>query len=80
MFFVYILQCADGSYYVGYTTHVEKRVVSHNTLKAGAKYTKARRPVILRYTEAYPTKSEALKREYQIKQWRRQRKEALWMK
>lgn len=76
-YFVYILKCADGTYYTGSTNDVEKRVVKHNTHKAGAKYTKSRRPVELIYQEEYETKPEALVRENQIKQLTRKQKEKL---
>lgn len=66
--FVYIVECADGTLYTGYTNDVFKRVISHNRMAVGAKYTKARRPVKLVHYESYPTKSEALKREYVIEQ------------
>lgn len=67
-YFVYILQCADDTLYIGYTNDVSKRVLAHNEGKAAAKYTKARRPVKLKYSEEFETKSEALKREYALKQ------------
>ena len=60
--YMYVLECADGSLYTGYTTDIEKRLKTHNAGK-GAKYTKSRRPVILVYSEQYETKSEALRRE-----------------
>lgn len=71
--FVYIVKCKDQSLYTGYARDVETRVQLHNQGK-GAKYTKARRPVVLVYQEMYETKSEALKREYQIKQLTRNEK------
>ena len=74
--YTYILECADGTLYCGWTNHLEKRVEAHNAGK-GAKYTKARRPVKLVYYETFETKSEALSREYQIKQLSRQEKEKL---
>lgn len=73
---VYILQCADGSFYTGYTDDVEKRVKKHNAGK-GAKYTRSRLPVKLIWTEVYTTKSDAMKRERQIKRLDRKVKEAL---
>lgn len=66
-YFVYILECADGTLYCGSTNDVEKRLKAHNGLKSGAKYTRARRPVILRYTEEFKTAAEAKKREAAIK-------------
>lgn len=71
--FVYIVKCNDGSLYTGYAKDVEARVAKHNDGK-GAKYTKIRRPVELVYQEMYETKSDALKREYEIKKFSRQRK------
>lgn len=68
--YVYILQCADGSLYTGYTTDVTKRLREHNgeiNQKAAARYTRGRRPVVLVYSEACLTRSEALKRECAIK-------------
>ncbi len=74
MYFTYILECADQTLYVGYTTDLERRVQEHNSAKQGARYTKTRRPVSLVYSETFDTKSEALKREYEIKTWPRQKK------
>lgn len=76
MSYVYIVQCSDGTYYTGYTCNLEKRIDVHNKGK-GAKYTQGRLPVRLMYSECLPTKSEALKREYQIKQLTRKQKEQL---
>ena len=73
-YFVYILECADKSLYTGYTNDLTKRLKQHNDSKYGANYTKSRRPVILKYSEKFPTKSEALKREIEIKNWTRQQK------
>jgi putative endonuclease len=75
-YYVYILKCADGTYYTGWTTDPEKRVRVHNSGK-GAKYTRARRPVELIYTEEYRSKTDALSREYAIKQLTRKEKEEL---
>jgi len=66
MFYVYILQCADGSLYTGYTVNLEKRLRSHNQGKA-AKYTRARLPAVLVYAETRPSRSEAMRREAEIK-------------
>ncbi len=70
-YFVYILKCADGTLYTGTTNNVEKRVEAHNTGKTAAKYTRARRPVKLVYSEEVKTKSAALKREWEIKKMER---------
>lgn len=65
--FVYILKCADGTLYVGSTNDLAKRVVQHNTAKAGAHYTKIRRPVELVYSETVKTLIKARRREAEIK-------------
>ena len=76
MNYTYILKCKDGTYYTGWTNHLEKRIQDHSDGK-GAKYTKARLPVELVYWETFPTKEEAMKREYAIKQMTRKEKEKL---
>ena len=76
MNYTYILKCKDGTFYTGWTNNLEKRLKDHNEGK-GAKYTKARRPVELVYYEAFPTKEEAMSREYAIKQMSRNEKEEL---
>jgi putative endonuclease len=72
--YVYILECADKTLYVGYTNNLEKRLLAHNNLKTGAHYTKIRRPVTLKYSEPFETRGEALSREAEIKSWPRARK------
>jgi len=74
---LYILQCADGTYYTGIAKEVEKRVYEHNHSPKGAKYTKARRPVKVVYEEKHRSKSSALKRELEIKKMTRNQKERL---
>lgn len=74
---VYIAECSDGTYYIGYTKNIERRIKEHNTSKKGAKYTSGRRPIILKYYETYKTISEALKREYQLKNLSRNEKQTL---
>lgn len=66
-YFVYLVECIDGSYYCGCTKNLSIRIKQHNYLNSGAKYTKSRRPVKLIYSEKFLLKSEALKREYEIK-------------
>ena len=78
MYFLYILECADTTLYVGSTNNLEKRLREHNELKSGAHYTKIRRPVVLKYKEELPSLSEARKREIEIKKWSRQKKLALF--
>lgn len=70
MNYTYLLKCADGTFYCGWTTCLEKRVKAHNE-GCGAKYTKPRRPVELVYYEQYETKQEAMKREAAIKKMTR---------
>ncbi len=74
MFYVYIVECYDKSLYCGYTSNLVSRVEEHNTGKNGAKYTKTRRPVKLIYSEKLETKSQAMKREIQIKKLNRLQK------
>lgn len=73
MYYVYIVECSDGSLYTGWTVDIEKRLAKHNEGK-GAKYTRSRCPVALRYLEQADTKQEACKREYCIKQLSRAEK------
>ena len=76
-YFVYIVECADGSFYTGYTTDIDRRINEHNFSTRSAKYTRSRRPVRLIYKEDYDTLSEALKREHKIKKLSRRAKKAL---
>ena len=76
--FVYIVECADGTLYTGVTTDVERRVIEHNDSGKGAAYTSMRRPVVLRHVESVETRSDALKREYAIKQLDRTEKQQLF--
>ncbi|OGY98066.1 MAG: hypothetical protein A3A43_03085 [Candidatus Liptonbacteria bacterium RIFCSPLOWO2_01_FULL_56_20] len=76
-YFVYILECADGSLYVGCTNNLERRLEQHNDSKWGSHYTKIRRPVTLVYSEHFETLVEARRRERELKGWRREKKLAL---
>ena len=76
MFYVYIIRCADGSFYCGYTTDVEKRFEKHKSGK-GAKYTRSHLPLEIVYVEEFENKSDALKREHEIKSMTRSQKEKL---
>ncbi len=67
MYFVYIVKCADNTFYTGIATELERRIEEHNGSDKGAKYTRVRRPVSLVYSEEYPDRSSASKREYEIK-------------
>ena len=71
--YTYILKCADGSLYCGWTNNLEKRVSAHNAGTA-SNYTRTRRPVELAYFEQFETKQEAMSREYHIKRLTREEK------
>ncbi len=71
--YTYILKCADGSLYCGWTNNLEKRLSAHNAGTA-SKYTRTRRPVELAYFEQFETKQEAMSREYHIKRLTREEK------
>lgn len=74
-YFVYILECKDGTLYTGITTDVKRRVLEHNGKdgngKLGAKYTKARRPVKLMYSKKFPDRASASSEEFRIKSLKR---------
>jgi putative endonuclease len=72
-FYVYILQCCDGSYYTGYTNNLQERTRQHMNGK-GAKYTKAHKPDHVAYVENYGSRGQAMKREREIKKFSRQQK------
>ena len=74
--FVYIVECADGTYYTGWTNNVEKRLTAHNN-GTGARYTHGRLPVKLVHVEELPDKQMAQRREVAIKRLDRRRKERL---
>ena len=76
MNYTYIVKCADGSYYTGWTNDLEKRIRTHNQ-GTGSKYTRSRLPVELVYYESFETMQEARSREWHIKQMTRQEKERL---
>lgn len=74
--YTYILECADGSLYCGWTNNLDRRLSAHNAGTA-SKYTRTRRPVRLVYREEFDTKQEAMSREYHIKRLTRSEKLAL---
>lgn len=76
MNYVYLLRCADGSLYCGWTTDPEARLLAHNSGR-GAKYTRSRLPVTLVYTESYTDRHDALSREWHIKRMSHAEKEKL---
>ncbi len=73
MFYIYILKCSDNSLYTGYTNDLDKRISMHNSGK-GSKYVFAHKPFTLIYSESFYSKSEAMKREAEIKKWNREKK------
>jgi putative endonuclease len=73
MYLVYILECADKSLYTGITNDLERRFAQHQQ-KKGGHYTSSKRVIKIAYTEEHPDRSSALKREAQIKSWRREKK------
>jgi len=74
---LYVLLCADGSYYTGVTTDVTRRLTEHNTSAKGAKYTATRRPVKVIYRAIYKDRSTAQQAEYKFKQLTRKQKEKI---
>lgn len=77
MYYLYILKCADKSFYTGITVDLPRRVREHNDSRLGARYTRARRPVKLVYSKKFKNRSNALKAEYKIKQLPRSEKSKL---
>ncbi len=77
MNYTYIVRCADGTLYTGWTNDIEKRLQAHNS-GGGAKYTRSRLPVSLVYYESYETKEEAMSREWHIKRMTRAQKTKLF--
>ncbi len=75
-FYVYILQCMDGSFYTGYTKDIDARTKQHENGK-GARYTKAHRPQKLAYTELHDSRGQAMKREREIKKLSHKQKQDL---
>ncbi|MEW6739942.1 MAG: GIY-YIG nuclease family protein [Nitrospirota bacterium] len=76
-YYIYILQCSDGSYYTGVTNNVERRFYEHQEGLIDGCYTHNKRPVKLKYVEEFSDVREAIGREKQIKGWNRKKKEAL---
>ena len=75
-FYAYLARCSDGTLYAGYTVDLVQREAKHNEGQ-GARYTRCRLPVKIVYSEEFETKSEAMKREYEIKQLTKKEKEDL---
>jgi len=77
LWMLYILECADNTYYTGITNNLTRRLGQHEA-GTGAKYTRGRGPFIVRYTEQFENRGDATKREYAIKQLSKQEKEKLF--
>ena len=77
MFWVYMLRCADGSFYVGHTDHLESRFAQHRYGVFRSCFTFSRRPLTLVFSQAFPEREQALAVERQVKGWSRHKKEAL---
>ncbi|MGH8494150.1 MAG: GIY-YIG nuclease family protein [Moraxellaceae bacterium] len=77
MFWVYMLRCADGSYYTGHSDDLERRLGQHHVGQVPGCYTLKRRPLELVYSQSFASRAEALSAEQQIKGWSRAKKEAL---
>lgn len=75
--YVYIMECSDKSLYCGVTTDLSRREREHNQSKIGARYTRSRRPVKIVYYENAETRSEACRREWEIKKLSKQQKNQL---
>lgn len=76
-YFVYILTCSDGTYYVGITTDLNRRIAEHNSTKSITKYTRARQPLKLSYFEEFTSRSTATIRELELKKLSRIEKSKL---
>lgn len=74
MYFLYIIKCNDSTLYTGITTDITRRVNEHNSSTKGAKYTRARRPVVLVYSKKFKSRSSASKEESRIKSMTRAQK------
>lgn len=79
MFYIYILECSDGSYYTGHTDNIEMRIAAHDNGSFGG-YTKDRRPVKVVFVQEFSSREEAFAAERQIKGWSRNKKQALLLK
>ena len=73
VYYTYMVVCSDATLYTGYTDNLVRRMRTHNSGR-GAKYTRGRLPVRLVYWEKFPSKRQAMQREYAIKQWKREEK------
>jgi putative endonuclease len=77
MWYCYIIECSDGTLYTGITNNVDVRISKHNSGR-GAKYTRSRLPVVLKWSKSFETRSEASKEEWRIKQLSRIEKQKIY--
>ena len=77
-YYVYIVECADGFYYTGFTNDLDRRIIEHNEGIDPTCFTYKRRPVVLKYFEHFTEVMQAIEREKQLKGWSRKKKEALF--
>jgi len=77
MWYCYIIECSDGTLYTGITNNIDVRISKHNSGR-GAKYTRSRLPVVLKWSKSFETKSEASKEEWRIKQLSRIEKQKIF--
>ena len=75
-FYLYILKCINGAYYVGHTDNIDKRMSEHNLGLINTCYTKNKRPLELMFLQIFPTRDAAFQAERQVKGWSRKKKEA----
>lgn len=75
-YYFYLVRCNDKTLYSGYTSNIKEREYAHN-IGEGAKYTRRRLPIKIVYWEKFDTRIEAMRREAQVKSWRREKKENL---
>ena len=76
-FWVYMLRCSDGSYYTGHTDNLENRIAQHTASAIPGCYAFSRQPLVVVFSQEFPTREEALASEQQIKGWSREKKEAM---
>jgi len=76
-YYVYLLECADHSYYIGITNNLQKRLWEHESAQDEDAYTFSRRPVVLKWFEEFTSVHQAIETEKQLKRWSRRKKQAL---
>ncbi|OGK19175.1 hypothetical protein A3G67_00225 [Candidatus Roizmanbacteria bacterium RIFCSPLOWO2_12_FULL_40_12] len=77
MYYFYILRCSDDSLYCGIAKDLQKRLKEHNSQTSKTKYTRVKQPVYIVHYEKFESRGDALKREFEVKQWPKSKKEGL---